>query len=102
MSKSKFTPAIDCTKEARPFIALQPAGSQKLHAIGYDAGLQTLAAQFAPGGAIYHYEDFTEEQYAALQGAESKGRHFGEHIQILPSKRYSADPAPAEETQATA
>lgn len=96
MSKRPFTPAIDCTKEKRPHIPLNPVASDKLHAVGYDAATQTFAAQFSAGGAIYHYEGFSQEQHDAFMGAESKGRHFGEHIQILPSKKYSADPVAAE------
>lgn len=90
MSKT-FTPAIDCTKEQRPDIALSPIDSRKLHAVGYCPTRQILAAQFAPGGAIYHYEGFTPEQHAAFEAAESKGSHFGKEIQILPSKKYAPD-----------
>lgn len=87
-----FTPAIDCTKDQRPQIALQPVDSRKLHAVGYCPERQILAAQFAVGGAIYHYEGFTPEQHAAYEAAESKGSHFGKHIQVLPSKKYAPDP----------
>ncbi len=91
MSKRQFTPAIDCTNEQRPDVALQSITSNKLHALGYCPGRRILAAQFAPGGAIYHYENFGPEQHAALMAAETKGRHFGEHVQVLPSKKYSPD-----------
>lgn len=94
-----FTPAIDCTKDQRPDIALSPIDSRKLHAVGYCPTRQIFAAQFAAGGAIYHYEGFTPEQHAAFEGAESKGSHFGKAIQIMPSKKYAPDPvAQATET----
>lgn len=89
----KFTPALDCTTEQRPRIELSKIDSRKLHAVGYCPTRQTFAAQFAEGGPIYHYEGFTPEQYAAFQAAESKGVHFGQHIQILDSKKFNADPA---------
>lgn len=93
----KFTPAIDCTAETRPAIALTPIGSKKVYAVGYCPQRQILAASFSPTGAIYHYEGFTQEDYDALMGAESKGKHFGDHIQSRASKKYSPDPAPAQQ-----
>lgn len=100
VTKAIFTPAIDCTNEQRPFIALTSITSNKLHAVGYCPERKIFAAQFAPGGAIYHYEGFTAEQHQEFLAAESKGRHFGQHVQCLPSKKYFADPAPTAEAPA--
>lgn len=92
MPNPAFTPAVDCTHEQRPDIALAPITSNKLHAVGYCPQRQILAATFAPGGLVYHYEGFSQQQYDDFMAAESKGRHFGQHIQVLPSKKYGPDP----------
>lgn len=88
-----FTPAIDCTNEERPSIALTPIDSRKLNAYGYCPTRQEFVARFTATGPIYHYPDFSQEQFDAFLSAESKGCHFGAHIQILPSKKYSPERA---------
>ncbi len=65
-------------------IALTPVKSSKLHAIGHDAASQTLAIQFFAKGApgnVYHYANFTAQEFTAFSGAESVGKHFIAHIQ---------------------
>ena len=65
-------------------IALTPVKSSKLHAIGHDAASQTLAIQFFAKGApgnVYHYANFTAQEFTAFAGAESVGKHFIAHIQ---------------------
>lgn len=65
-------------------IPLTPVKSSKLHAIGHDAASQTLAIQFFAKGApgnVYHYQNFTAQEYTAFAGAESVGKHFIAHIQ---------------------
>lgn len=67
-------------------IRLDSVESSKIHAIGHDPETKTLAIQFrnfktGEGGSIYHYKNFTAEQFAAFKGAESIGKHFGAHIQ---------------------
>lgn len=62
-----------------PVIALQPVESSQLAAIGYHAETQTLAIQFKGKngpGSIYHYANFTAEDFAAFLAAESQGSHF--------------------------
>jgi len=87
-----FTPAIDCTNEQRPAIALTPVTSNQIKAIGYDADTKTLAITFTRGpGNVYTYDGIEPEQHEAFMKAESLGKHFGEHIQILPSKKYAPD-----------
>jgi hypothetical protein len=49
--------------------------------IGYDAASKVLEIAFAsrkPGepDKVYHYAEFTPEDWAAFQAAESKGSHF--------------------------
>lgn len=102
MTKAIFTPAIDCTNEQRPDVQLSPIQSNKLHQVGYCPDRQLFAVQFSVGGAIYVYPNFSPEQHDAFQAAESKGRHFGQHIQCLPSKKYSADPVTEDKTDGRA
>ena len=101
MSKYTATPAA-YTEQPRPPIALTPVKSNQIKAIGYDAATQTLVVTFSRGaGAIYHYPNITPEMHAEFIGAESIGKHFGEHIQSLPFEKYPAEPAPeAEQEQA--
>ena len=65
-------------------IALTAVKSSQITAIGHDPATNTLAIQFPPGkvspGSLYHYQNFTAEQFAAFAGAESIGSHFGKHI----------------------
>ncbi len=65
-------------------IALIPVDSSQIAAIGHDPATQTLAVQFknwtGEVTSVYHYRNFTAEQFAAFQAAESKGKHFGAHI----------------------
>lgn len=87
--------------QPRPYIELKPVDSNKIKAIGYDEPSQTLAVVFKNGpGAIYHYPNFTPEAHAAFVGAESMGRHFGQHIQSLPFEKYQPEPDHAEHANA--
>ena len=60
-----------------------PVESSQLHSIGHDPATNTLAIRFkgkgGPGG-LYHYPNFTAEQFSAFQAAESKGKFFGQSI----------------------
>jgi len=74
-------------------IQLTPVESSQITAIGHDAETNTLAIQFKPGyrtpdkpGAIYHYANFTAEDFARFMAAESKGKHFGGFIKCFPVK----------------
>ena len=67
----------------RPGIALTPVVSSQIAAIGHCTETNTLAIQFASRsgpGNVYHYANFTADDYAALAGADSVGSHFGKHI----------------------
>ena len=65
-------------------IQLTPVESSQLEAYGYDAATQTLAIRFKGKGdrpgSLYHYTNFTEKDYEALEAAESKGSHFIRNI----------------------
>jgi hypothetical protein len=71
-------------------ISLLPVQSSQIFAIGHDPATNTLAIQFKAKdgarhggdvpGSIYHYANFTAEDFAALSGAESIGSHFHKHI----------------------
>lgn len=68
-------------------IELQPVESSQIHSVGHDPATNTLAIRFYRGygrdqkpGSLYHYQNVTTEDFAAFKGAESIGRHFGQHI----------------------
>jgi hypothetical protein len=66
-----------------PVIALRPVVSSQIAAIGHCPETNTLAIQFANRsgrGNVYHYANFTADDYAAFAGADSVGAHFGKHI----------------------
>jgi hypothetical protein len=69
-------------------IAMDEIVSSQIHGIGHDAPTSTLAIRFkAKDGspaALYFYQNFTAEEFAALKGAESIGSHF--YRNIKPSK----------------
>lgn len=74
-----------------PVIAMDQIESSQLHAIGYDSESQTLAIRFkdrqtgAPT-SLYHYFQFTPEDFDAFRNAESFGSHFGKHIKPFADK----------------
>ena len=70
--------------KSRPVINLTPIDSSQLAAIGHDPETNTLAVQFPINKAglqsLYHYKNFTKDDYLAFMTAESKGSHFKKHI----------------------
>ncbi|KVP76891.1 hypothetical protein WJ94_15880 [Burkholderia ubonensis] len=72
-------------------IAVQPVESSQIHAIGHDPATNTLAIRFknrttgAPT-SLYHYANFTAEDFEAFRDAESIGSHFGKHIKPYDKK----------------
>lgn len=67
-----------------PTIAMNAVESSQIAAIGHDPATNTLAIQF-PGkgdkpGSVYHYANFTADDFKAFQDAESKGSFFGKNI----------------------
>lgn len=70
---------------------MQPVESSQIAAIGHDPDTNTLAIRFYSGwgekkrvGSLYHYQNFTTEDFAAFRDAESKGKHFGREIKPFP------------------
>lgn len=66
-------------------IAMAAVKSSQIAAIGHDPITNTLAIQFAPRkdgtpGSVYHYENFTANDFADFQKAESIGSYFGKNI----------------------
>lgn len=68
----------------RPMIAMDAVDSSQIAAIGHDAESNTLAIQFknwkGEPSSVYHYENFTAEQFSEFKDAPSIGSHFGKHI----------------------
>ena len=64
----------------KPHIPINPVVSSQLDSIGNDPETQTLAIRFKGKGdaaaPLHHYANVTAEDYAALAGAESVGKHF--------------------------
>lgn len=90
-----FAPAMDCTLEVRPAIELKPVVSSQIKAVGYSPELKTLAISFTRGPCnVYCYENVSQETADAFIGSESLGAHFGQHIAMLPSKKFNPDTAP--------
>lgn len=71
------------TTTKHPVIALASVVSSQIAGIGHCAETNTLAVQFtgkSGPGSLYHYANFTAEQFAAFQSAESVGSHFIKQI----------------------
>lgn len=69
----------------RPSISLNAVKSSQIAEIGYDAATSTLAIRFHPKagmqtGPVYHYSNFSPEQWAEFSAAESIGSWFGKNI----------------------
>lgn len=81
-------------------IPLTTVESSQLHSIGHDPKTNTLAIRFrskAGAGSLYHYSNFTADDFAAFQASESKGSHFKQHIKPFADKypytKVSTEPA---------
>jgi hypothetical protein len=98
MARKPTVPAIDCIGETRPFIPLQPVTSNQVKAIGFDSDSKTLAVTFTRGpGNVYHYENVSPDLAHQFRTADSIGSFFGEHIAVLPSKKFAPDAAPKQD-----
>ena len=65
-------------KPKHPTIPMSGVKSSQIESLGHMG--DTLAVKFRSGGATYHYPGVSQEQFAALQKAESLGSHFSKHI----------------------
>ena len=74
-----------------PVIPLQPVESKQIASVGHDAESSTLAIRFknwkGEETSLYHYANVSADDHAAFLAAESKGRHFGQHIKPF-TERY--------------
>lgn len=65
-------------------IAVEPVASSQIHSIGHDPQTNTLAVRFKNSrgepASLYHYRNFTKDDFSAFQAAESIGSHFYKHI----------------------
>ncbi|HLX18408.1 MAG TPA: KTSC domain-containing protein [Bradyrhizobium sp.] len=70
---------------------MKQVSSSQISRIGYEIATKTLAVEFHPRkdetvGAVYHYDNVSAEDHAALMSAKSIGSHFGKHIRSDPAK----------------
>lgn len=67
----------------RPPMEMKEVESSQIHSIGHDPKTNTLAILFkgvgGPGN-LYHYPNFTAEQFKAFQGCKSHGKFFHANI----------------------
>lgn len=81
-------------------VTMQTVDSSQIHSIGHDAATNTLAIRFknkSGAGSLYHYANFTAEEFEKFKGAESIGSHFGQFIKHETVKYpfTKIEPAPA-------
>ncbi|WP_288431791.1 KTSC domain-containing protein [uncultured Stenotrophomonas sp.] len=81
------------TTPATGRIQLFDVDSSQIHSIGHDAATNTLAIRFYRGygvnkvpAAVYHYANFSAEEFQAFKDAESIGKHFGAYIKPFPEQ----------------
>jgi hypothetical protein len=56
-----------------------PVTSSSIAAVGYDSARHLLEVEFV-NGSIYEYQGVAAAEHQALMAADSKGRHFNQHI----------------------
>lgn len=65
-------------------IAMQEVESSQIMAIGHNPEANTLAIRFkrwnGEQSSLYHYANFTAQQFEDFRNAESIGKHFGANI----------------------
>jgi hypothetical protein len=75
---------IETQEKVIPEITLISVESSQLDAIGHDPLTNTLAIQFKgfgdKPGNVYHYDNFTTNQFAEFLNAESIGSYFKKNI----------------------
>jgi hypothetical protein len=76
---------MDIEIAPRPVIAMDSVVSSQIDSLGHDAATNTLAVRFkpskvAPNGSLYHYANFTAEDFANFKGAKSPGGYFKDFI----------------------
>lgn len=75
---------MDTNITERRTIAMDSVESSQIAAIGHNPDTNTLAIKFPPNRAgvssVYHYENFTADQFREFSNAASKGSYFGKFI----------------------
>lgn len=77
------------TATATRIIPLMAVASSQIAGIGHCAETNVLAIQFTSKGgpgSLYHYDNFTAEDYTAFAGAPSIGSHFIKNIKPFGEK----------------
>lgn len=88
MNKKSFTPQAFHEGEM-PHIEMKPVKSSQIKSIGHCDKTNTLAVVFNHGaGAIYHYPDFSRDEFEKFSSADSIGTHFGKHVKHLAFKKF--------------
>lgn len=94
-------PVVPCIHFSEaPVIALEPVESSQLAKIGHHPESNTLAIEFkgyeGKPGSLYHYANFTAEQFATFSAAESFGSYFLKNIKpnalLFPCTRIDTRP----------
>jgi len=58
-----------------PSIDFQPVKSSNIESIGHCPATNTLGVKFKHGGT-YHFKNFPAEEFQAMKGSKSVGKHF--------------------------
>jgi len=82
---------MDHEIKERQTIAMDAVVSSQIHSIGHDPKTNTLAIQFperkdGSQGSLYHYANFSVEEFDKFKSAESTGSHFIHHIKKFPDR----------------
>lgn len=56
-----------------------PVKSSNIARVGYEPASKTMEVHFH-NGTRYHYHNVPHATHAAFVGAESLGKHFGQHV----------------------
>lgn len=91
------------TETPTPTIQMVLVESSQIHSIGHDPETKTLAIRFkgkdGKPTSLYHYRNFTANNYREFRFADSIGSHFYKHIKPavleFPYTRIEAAPKPA-------
>ncbi len=70
-------------------VHMHPVQSSNITHVGYDPAAKRLTVAFKSGG-IYDYDGVSPETHQLFMAADSKGKHFRDHISKLPFKKRSA------------
>jgi hypothetical protein len=80
---------MDNEIKQRPTFDMIEVVSSQVKSIGHDLATNTLAVQFpdkkdGSPGSLYHYANFTEDEFGQFKNAESVGSFFINRIKKFP------------------